>query len=312
MRALIKADWLERARTLLLENMNLKILSFGLALALYSLAHGAQDAQRTVAVDLVVLLPKDSANRVLMTQIPARVRVTLRGSRNALDELRADDVGTLQLDLQSGTEKRVALEPRMAHVPPGLRVEQIDPPELELHWEDLVVRDVPVHTSVVGTPTPGFVVRGVPTSDPPVVRLHGPKSEVSVVQYARSDAFDVTGLSEGKHTRSLSLDRPQIRLRYDVTTVLVTTEIAREIADRRFTKVPVYVTGQPKARVQPAEVDVRLTCPPEIVHALRPEQVVARVEVTAKDPTGSLAVPVAIAVDQCAATVIPPSVIVRW
>ena len=67
------------------------------------------------------------------------------------------------------------------------------------------------------------------------------------------------------------------------------------------------------ARTNPAEVDVRLTCPPEILRALRPEQVVPQVEVLSKEPTGVLAhVPVEVSVDKCNALITPDKVIVKW
>ena len=89
-------------------------------------------------------------------------------------------------------------------------------------------------------------------------------------------------------------------------------EIGREVAERPFTKVPVAVIGHANAKAQPAEVDVRLACPPEVVRALRPEQIVPRVQVAATTEHGSDALPVQLVIDQCEVHVTPPSVIVRW
>lgn len=302
-------EFLKRALT---ENLNLKLLSFGFALVLYSLVHGQQDAQRVLFADLVVLTPPESANRVLSTQIPPRVRLTLRGSRAALDELRADDIGSVQIDAHTGTEKRVTIEPNMVHVPPSVHVEQIDPPAIDLAWEDIVVRDVPVQVSVVGSPSPGFVVKGTPTASPGTVRVQGPKSDVIVLQHVRADAVDVTGRGEGTITRNVALDKPAGRLVYTPTTVAVTVDITKEIVERQYTKMPVAVVGVPKAKTLPAEVDVKLFCPPDVVRGLRSDAVVPRVEVTSKDASGSVSLPVVVAVGDCEAKVTPASVIVRW
>jgi len=304
----------ERIKGTFTENLNLKFLSFALALVLYSLFHGSQDAQRTIGVNLVVLMPPDSANKVLMSPMPPSVRLTLRGSRAALDDLRSDDVGNLQVDVHQGTEKRVVLDPSLVHVPPNVRVEQIDPPTVDLTWEDQVVRDVPIQVSVVGTPAPGFVVKGVPVADPPTVRVKGPKSEVLVLQHVRAEAFDVTGLTEGSYSRHLGIDRPPGRLQPEPPTqsVLITTEVTREVVERPFVKVPVAVVGQVKGKTQPAEVDVRLVCPPEILRALRPEQVVPRVTVRSSASSGSESLPVEVQVEGCEAHVTPSTVIARW
>jgi hypothetical protein len=300
-----------RLRALVTDNLNLKLLSLTVALFLYSLVHASQQAQRSLLVSLVGLTPPEAANRELVTPIPAQIRVTLRGPRSALDDLHADDI-PVHLDLRGGNETRVTFEPSMIPVPPGLQVEQIDPPAIDLKWEDRIVRDVPVEVGIVGTPAPGFVVKGAPVSEPGAVRARGPRSEVVVVQHARADAFDVTGLTEGKYTRQLAIERPPGRVACDVPSIAATVEIAREVAERPFTKVLVAVIGRANAKAQPADVDVRLACPPEVVRALRPEQIVPRVHVASPTEHGSDALPVQVSVDQCEVHVTPPTVVVRW
>jgi len=299
-------------KTLLFENLNLKLLSFAFALVLYAYVHGSQDAQKSLLLGVVAVTPPDSANRVLVTPLPPQLRVTLRGPRSSLEELHADDIGGIQLDLRSGTESRITIEPGMIPVPPGLKVEQVYPPTIDLVWEDVIVRDVPVEVGLVGAPATGFVVKGVPASDPAVVRVHGPKSEAIVVQRARADAFDVSGLIEGKYTRQLGISPLPGRVTFDVRTVSASVEIGREVAERPFARVPVAVLGHTNAKAQPAEIDVRLLCPPEVVRALRPEQIVPRVQIAGTAEHGSEALPVQLAIDQCEVHTMPPTVIVRW
>src|SRR5579883_1585513 len=303
---------LYQLRSLLVENLNLKLLSLAFALVLYSLVHGSQDAQRSLLLSVVALTPPQGANRVLTTAIPAQIRVIVRGPRSTLDDLHVDDIGSVPLDLRGGNERRITFEPSMIPVPPGMKVEQIDPPGIDLAWEDVIVRDVPVEVGVVGTPARGFVVKGAPSAEPRAVHARGPKSEVSVVQRARADAFDVTGLTEGKYTRQLAVDRAPGRVGFDAASVSATVEIGREVVERPFTNVPVAVLGHPNGKAQPAEVDVRLACLPEVVRALRPEQIVPRVQVSTPADHGSEAANVQLVIDQCDVHVTPPSVIVRW
>jgi len=300
-------------RSAFTENINLKLLSIGFTLVLYSLVHGSQDAQRIVSVDLVLLLPPSDANRVLVSQIPPQVRVTLRGPRTTLDELHADDIGNLQVDLHAGQDSHVTFDKSSIHVPTGVTVDQIDPPGIDnLQWDDVITRDVPVQVTVAGTPAPGFIVKGVPVSDPPTVRVHGPKGEVVVLQHARADAFDVSGLTEGVYPRALAIDRPTGHLTFDIRSVSVTTQITRELAEKTFTKLPVVVVGIAKAKTTPTDVDVRISGPPDIVHALRPEQIIPRVEESSTSATGSETRPVIVGVDKCEVHVTPDVVVVRW
>ena len=78
--------------------------------------------------------------------------------------------------------------------------------------------------------------------------------------------------------------------------------------------MPVAILGRANAKAQPAEVDVRLTCPPEVVRALRPEQIVPRVEerLGPAEHGSRGAARGSSTIDQCEVHVTPPTVIVRW
>ena len=247
---------MEALRRIFLDNWNLKLISFLFAVVLYSLVHGGQDARRSIVVELEAILPPESANRVLASTIPQNVRLTIRGSNQAIDDLRANAV-TLQIDVSDGRENHINFENKMVKGPAGVAftVEQFDPPGIDLTWEERISRDVPVQVSVVGTPYKGYSAKGIPTPDPPTVKVRGPMSEASVLQHVRADAFDVTGLSEGTYTKRLALEKLS-RLKVDPQTVIVTTEIMREVSERPFTKLPVIVVGPPKGRTIPGEVDV--------------------------------------------------------
>ncbi len=303
----------ERIRSMLTENLNLKLLSFAFALVLYSLVHGGQDARRSIVVDLEVGLPPESSDRVLVGSIPQSIRIFVRGSNQTIDNLRASSV-SVQLDLASKQPTHVVFEPKQVRLPEGVNVEveQFDPPSLELRWEQRIVRDVPIQVSVVGTPADGFVVKGQLVSEPKTVQVRGPSSDVTVLQFVRADAFDVRGLSEGSYTHELRLERVSSRLELKPTTAKVTAEITREVAERVFPKIPVTLTGIPKGKSNPPEVDVRLVCPPDIVRSLRPEQIVPQVEVTSKETAGSVMLPVRVRIEKCDAYVQPREVNAKW
>jgi hypothetical protein len=304
----------DRIKTAVTENLNLKLLSFAFALVIYSLVHGGQDARRSVVVDLEAILPPESSDRVLVSSIPQSVRIFARGSNQTIDNLRASSVSVV-IDLSQNAPTHVTFDQKMVRLPEGVNVEieQFDPAFIDLKWEQRVVRDVPVQVSVVGTPADGFVVKGALVAEPKAVKVRGPQSEVMVLQHVRADAFDVRGLTEGSYPRQLAIERPSPRLRIDPTSAIVTAEITREVSERVFNKIPVVVVGPAKGKATPAEVDIRLVCPPDIVRSLRPEQIVAQVEVTSKDLSGSQALPVMVHIDKCDAYVQgSKEVVARW
>lgn len=303
----------ERIKALVTENLNLKLLSFAFALVLFSLVHGGQDSRGSISVDLEVNLPPETGDKVFVGSIPRDVRIFVRGSAQTIDNLRGGAVHMV-LDLQ-GSPEHVTFTQAMVRMPDGVRVEieQFEPPALDLRWEQRVMRDVPVQVSVVGSPADGYVVKGPLQVEPKTVKVRGPQSEVMVLQHVRTEAFDVrTITSEGQYPRPLAVERPGARMKVDPQSVIVTAEIAREVAEASFKRLPVVVTGTAKGRATPAEVDVRLVCPPDIVRILHQEQVVPRAEVTSKEPTGSESFPVTVHLDKCDAYSVPADVVVRW
>jgi hypothetical protein len=294
-----------------LENWRLKVLSLLCALALYAQSHSGQDA-KSVVVNLEAQLP-DREDKVLATMLPPGVRITIKGTGAELDNLRASSLG-LQVDLRGARSGHVTFEPRMVHGPAGARFEVIefDPAGIDVEWEDRIKRDVPVQVSVVGTPAAGYVVKGAPLAEPTKVSVTGPASDVMAMQDVKVGAFDVRGLSEGSYPRQLPIVALPPRMRAEPPTVFVTANIVRETAERPFSRLAVVVVGNTKAKAKPAEVDVRLVCPPEIVRQLRAEQVVPQAEVTSKEASGSVSAPVVVAVDGCEAHVTPSSVVLKW
>lgn len=303
----------ERIKVMLTENLNLKLLSFLFALVLYSLVHGGQDARGSISVDLEVNLPPESGDKVFVGSIPRDVRIFVRGSAQTIENLRGGAVHMI-VDL-TGSPEHVVFNQSMVRLPEGVRVEveQFEPPSIDLKWEQRVTRDVPVQVSVVGTPADGYVVKGSLVAEPRTVKVRGPQSEVMTLQYVRTDAFDVrTITAEGQYPRQLALEKPGPRLKVEPLSVIVTADVTREVAERVFQRLPVAVVGSAKGKTTPSEVDVRLVCPPEIVRSLRPEQIVPQVEVTSKEPSGSMSLPVVVRMDKCDAYVVPREVVTRW
>jgi hypothetical protein len=299
------------------ENAGLKILSFAFALGIYTFVHGSEEAQRVFPVDIVASMPPALARRVLLTPLPTGVRITVRGPRTLLDEMKADDLGAFQPDLRSGKVDHVEFDPSVIHIPPGVRVEQVEPPSIALRWEDEVIREIPIQASITGQPAPGFIIKGAPRVEPATVRAIGPRSLVDVVQFARAAPFDVTGLDQEKeHEHVLAIDRPPPRVEFETQIVTVKVEVAREELQRIFVKVPVQAVGVARAALSPNEVDVKVEGPPDLVRALRTEQVVPTVDLRSSGLTitspGSARLPVVVGLEGCRATVQPQMVVVRW
>lgn len=217
--------WARIVRT----DAGLKFASLAVALFLYGLVHGSTDIQRTAELRLDVRMPPPASGKILLTPLPPRVRVTLRGPKLMLDDVRSDSIGSLEVDLRAGSDKRVEFDKRMVRVPPGIKIEQIDPPSIEMRWDEMIERMLPVTGAVLGQVEKGYVLRGVVKFEPARVRVRGPKSIVSVMQAVHAEPFELSGLNAPTE-RVLPLDATYARAELGVDVVTARVDVAREVS----------------------------------------------------------------------------------
>ena len=304
----------ERLRAMVVENFWLKLFSLICSLALYAFIHGAESAQRTVEVDVVVLPPPQ--DRQLLTQLPTQVAVILHGPRTQLDALKRDDIGALQIDLRSGRGSRIDFDANALHLPTGVSVEQMYPSFVETRWDDIVQKEVQIQASRTGEPAAGLTVKGPVLVEPTQVSVRGPKTTLNVMQLVRTTPYDVAGLSEGTHRRQLTLDRPPTLVSYDIDSVVATVEIARALVPKEIPKLKVQIVGLLRASAQPAAVTVKIIGTAEDVNAIDPDAVVPRVEPKSAgydiSKPGNAYLDVLVEVPKVTVEVIPPKVFVQW
>lgn len=296
------------------ENFLLKLLSLAAAIGLFAYHHSAENAVRSFSVSVVALVPKED-RKALVSVVPSSVQVTVRGARRALDDLHAEDLGNVQLDLRSTSDGSVSFDATRLRLPAGL-TPTIEPPSIEVRWDDVITRTLPLQVAVVGQPLPGFAVVGQPTVEPSTITARGPKRTIETLQHARLEAFEVTNLGEGVFSRKIQLEAPPPHVTWDATAAVVTVHAERAREERLFVKLPVQVVGVAKATTVPAEVDVRVVGMPSLVGALRPEQLVPLVDLKSAgldgQRSGAAPVPVTVSLEGCTVHVLPSTVVVKW
>ncbi len=306
---------LNKLKSAFTANLGLKAISFAAAVFLVAYQRSQEDERtRTVAFGLDVQLPDTTKRKELMTPIPPDIRVTVQGSLSALEELSSSS-NTLELDLRSGAVEHVSFSPEQLKLPPGTRIKAIEPSSLDLDWQNVIEREVPLQTSVAGEVAPGHEVASAVVT-PETTTLAGPEKVVDVVQSVRVAAFDVSGLSTGIYERQLAIDAAPNRMTYvGPTTVTVSVHIRRHMVTANFSKLVVQIVGGGTAiEVLPASVDVSVKGAPEVVNSLQPDLIVPRVDVTGLDTTkhGSAALPVVVDLSRVDVVTQPPTVKVSW
>lgn len=309
--------WLRQA---FLENLGLKAMAFFFAVGFFGYVHAQENVQqRTIPVSVISLQPENGSHE-LMTKMPPAIHVTLRGSRRAMTDLVQDGIPPVEIDLREGYPLEINFNRDMFLLPNQLEIIVVDPPSLELEWEEMITRQVPLQASITGKLPEGFIVSGEPKIDPEMVTVRGPSSRVEVLQFARLAAYNVTGLTEGKFPRRIAIDPPPARVEFlgrQVATV--TVEVKRRESEKLFSELRVEVLGPPGAVVRPDTVDVTVVGPPDVVRKLKPGQIVPTVDLILpklwnpeKSVSGSALVPIVVKLEGVQVQVQPAEAAVKW
>ncbi len=263
------------------ENMGLKAASLIMAMALYGVVRGAGSVERAVEVSLLVRPPATDVRRVLMTDLPDRIRVVLQGPPAVINAIRPESLGGVEVNLTDGRRAVVRIDQGTLQVPAGVTILSLQPSSLQLAWEDLVERDIPVRVDTVGRTAAGTRPATVTEATPSRIRVSGPALYVDALTSVRAEAIDVTGLEAGQHSRRVALEIPRSNVQYlGVTSVRVALTVERDLTERRLERLEVTAVGSSHMQLRPAFVTMRIRGQAQAVTALDPTLIIPTVDVS--------------------------------
>jgi YbbR domain-containing protein len=272
------------------ENLGLKVLSVVAAVVLFSVVHGAGDLQRGVWVDVVTLLPPESSSKLLLSELPDQVRLTVRGRRALVQSLGRDPIAPVQLDLRDTARRYYAFDPDQFELPAGISIVQIVPEVIELHWADKAERRLPIVPTLVGVPPSGLELRGRARVEPAEMRVVGPAETVERLTELPTEAVDIARLGVGLQDVRVPLRAPPEHVRFaDGAPVRVLLELLPKLERRTLRRVQVSaVGGGERVDLRPARVDVVVEGPVAAVADVDIDTVIATVDASATPASGAM------------------------
>lgn len=262
-------------------NLGLKLMALGLSVMLFSLVHSDVDAQRSMFINVVALLPPPEADRMLVSELPTQVKVTLRGSRSRLSDLSRDDFSPIQLDLRKGTSGYYYLRPADVDVVGGVHVISVDPATVPLTWAAVARKRLPVHARIEGKLDTHHRLRGPAQPKPGEVNVRGPKSALADLSTVSTDVISLEGLRAGHYVRRVALAPLPKLVTYDGDAhVEVDLDVDAVVAERVVRHLDVAVLGAPAAMLRPDRVAVTLRGPQELLAELDPDEIVPYIEMS--------------------------------
>lgn len=281
-------------REIVTNNLGLKLTSLVAAIVLFSIVRGAEDAQRSVFVDVVAVLPPPSSGKMLVSELPDRVRLTLKGSRSQLNAIRPELMQPVQIDLTDTDLRYYYFAGDEFDVPAGITITQVAPASVPLQWAERLEKRLPVQPRVEGIPPEGTVLGAPPHVEPDTVTVVGPREELEGVRSVRTEPIDLSGLDVGAYVRRVPLQRVCTHCRFlEERPVEVRFELLRDLSERSLTALPVVVEGGEAREIEPRVVSVTVRGLPREVDLVDPARVRAVVDVSGQS-AGSELLPVSV------------------
>lgn len=267
----------------LTENLGLKALALVASIGLFVIVHGTEDAQISVSVDVIALLPPPSTPRMLVSEIPDEIRVTLRGSRSVLNTVRRDGLPPLQMDLRDASAPFYYFEQEELELPAGTSFVQMAPAAVPLTWVERGERRLRIESVIEGEPEEGHVVVSR-VVEPGTAMIRGAASEVNRLDEIRTEAVDIEGLGAGRHPRRVPLAALPDHVTYvDTVSVVVIVTIEEQEGVRSYDDREIAIVGGNDVTLRPSIATVRVRGPRARVADLHPRRIVPFVDVTEVD-----------------------------
>lgn len=257
-------------------NWKLKLAALGLALLLWtSLRVEALDRQSLPSVPVRVQL-NDPQWAVQSDPSPASVEVSFSGPTRELFSLYLErPTVTIPIDQVVSADTSVLLRPEWVRLPnrPSVTVEEIRPRGVSLRFEPITQGVAPVALRTTGS-LPAEVALIEPLStDPEVVRISGPASQVERVDSVPVEPLDLSGVTSTGSRRLPADTSGMYGLVISPGTIRVDYTVDERI-ERTLTEVPIVPpVGRSEVQLEPVTGTVTVVGGRSLVEALDPGSV---------------------------------------
>ncbi|MBM4354515.1 MAG: hypothetical protein FJ109_12120 [Deltaproteobacteria bacterium] len=195
-------------RRLFLENLGIKLLALVLAVALALAAR--EETIQELDIEVPLAMGVHPTDQVLLTDLPASVRVRVRGDIQHIAEALSNREPFLIDVADEGDNQTIYLSPEVleSHLGGGLDVLSVSPGNLSVRFDRLEVRQVPVRVEIVRRPQNYWSIDEERVAvEPSLVEARGPSAVVQGLVHLRTEALDLAGLTSD-FTGKVGLEAP--------------------------------------------------------------------------------------------------------
>lgn len=272
-----------------MKNIILKLFSLGVAIILWYVVNS--EGNLTVVTFSSQIEVRDvPAGRVVLEQSHKHAEVNIKGPSFLVSKIAAAPPAfRLRVPADSGNKPVVPLSKSMLELPPYVTIISVDPPEVELTFDNLGEKRVPVVVPRIGSLEESLVVKDL-TIVPSQVVVTGPQSELETLTSIETYPLDLRD-AKASIERTINLRSSSSRLELSETQVLLRVTIEPIQQQRRFVSLPIEIRAASdsgsKIAVDPVRVAVEVTGPRAQMKELSQKEIIPFVRVGNDDEQGA-------------------------
>jgi len=256
---------------------NLAIKIGALLIALFLWFHAVTEKEYEVRRQVPIQITAIPNGLVLAKPVPAEAHIRLKGKGKQLIAPYFSRIRlTVRADGAKKGTKQINLSPEHVNVPHGrgtVVAEILSTRKLELEFDSLIRKRVPVQSRITVEPSQGFAQVGPFTFNPDSVSVQGPSQYVKPIEFVTTDSAN---FSDAKKSIAdvLSLVVPE---GFNVTCVpqqIETTIEIQRLVQRTIDDIPVTLTNVPKgisAQLEPDVISITISGGEEYLSSLTKE-----------------------------------------
>lgn len=250
-------------RKVFLEDWGLKLIALVITLALWFGVTGLSTPTKerlTVPLNLSI-----STDTVVVNVIRPEVDIVISGDKRKLEQINRSDLSAgLDLTEVAPGDWVITLSPETVSVvlPPGVKLETVQPGNVAVKLESVAEKDVEVKTETTGSVEPGYEIYSTSVL-PSKIRVRGPASVVKTLEYVQTDKIDLTGKKEEFTSKQVPVNASNPKAAVLNTVVDVYFRIGEKRGERAFTlpiigepgKTASFILYGPKTLLQKVRAD---------------------------------------------------------
>jgi len=270
-----------------MKNLGLKIASVFIAILLFSFVHS-----ETHLTEISFFAPVEISNipkdKTIIWPNNRQAQITVSGPSFVVSRVAASPPSfKVRIPSDVGNRHVAILQPNSLSLPPSVQVKNVSPPELELIFDRVISKTVPVDVQQIGSLDENLRLNDFSISPSEVV-ITGPETEVEGVTSVQGYPVDLRDLAEDT-VKVVPIRVPGRLTEVSATEVEVEVLISSVEVEREFESLPIEIRAVRGGSyiVEPQEVNIKVRGPQALIDNLKSESFIPYVRIDKEQDFGN-------------------------